>query len=71
MRAMSRRTKARAARLYNERNVAALDVSPIEGSDESGVIDEGCTVNKPVLRGNGVVLVDFAIVVVAVGIEEG
>jgi len=31
VRVMSRRTKARAARLYNERNAAALDVCAIGG----------------------------------------
>jgi hypothetical protein len=55
---MSRRTKARAARLYNECNAAAFDVCTIDSvTDESGRQDIG------------VVLDDFVIVVVAVGIE--
>ena len=66
VREMSRRTKARAARLYNECNAAALDVcSRLVGSIESEVTDES---GKPALRGIGVVLDDFVIVVVAVGI---
>lgn len=58
---MSRRTKARVARLYNECNAAAFDVCAIdwEVTDESGK------------KGIGVVLDDFVIVVVAVGIEGG
>lgn len=56
---MSRRTKARAARLYNECNAVAFDVCAIDSevTDESGKQE------------TGVVLDDFVIVVVAVGIE--
>ena len=56
---MSRRTKARVARLYNECNAAAFGVCTIDSelTDESGKQDIG------------VVLDDFVIVVVAVGIE--
>ena len=57
---MSRRTKARAARLYKECNAAAFDVCAIDSevvTDDSG--------RKEI----GVVLDDFVIVVVAVGIE--
>jgi hypothetical protein len=68
VREMSRRTKARAARLYSEFNAAAFDVCGIVGDGiESEVTDES---GKPALRGIGVVLSDFVIVVVAVGIEE-
>ena len=61
---MSRSTKARAARLYNERSAAALEVCAI------GIEPEVMDGDKPVLRGNEVVLDDFMIVVVAVGIGE-
>ena len=56
---MSRRTKARAARLYNECNAAAFDVCAIDSEevDESGKNDFGVDLD------------DFVIVVVAVGIE--
>ena len=55
--AMSRRTKARAARLYSEFNAAVFDVCAIGSgeTDESG--------NKDFVLG------DFVIVVVAVGID--
>lgn len=56
---MSRRTKARAARLYNEFNAAVFEVCTIDSgeTDESGKKDFG------------VVLDDFVIVVVVVDIE--
>ena len=57
MRVMSRRTKARVAREYNEWSAAALDVCAIVDDD------------SPDLRGRSVVLV--MVVVVAVGIEGG
>ena len=67
VREMSRRTKARAARLYNEFNAAAFDVCGSVGDGiESEETDES---GKPALRGIGVVFSDFVIVVVAVGIE--
>ena len=59
---MSRRTKARAARLYNECNAAAFDVCAIG----SGVTDS----DESVKEYFGVVLDGFVMVVVVVGIEE-
>ena len=57
---MSRRTKARAARLYNECNAAAFDVC---------AIDSGVTDGSDKKDFFGVVLDFLVIVVVAVGIE--
>jgi hypothetical protein len=66
VRATSPRTKARAARLYNECSATTFDVCAIVGCGiESEVTDKGA---QPAVRPIDVVLDDFVIMVVGVGI---
>ena len=64
----SRKTNARAARVYKDRRVALVDVCAIVGSIED--VEESATNDgfRPALRGTWATNVGFVTVLVAVGI---